>query len=74
MGVGIALKIDDGARRASEQTLAGILAALLPDAASELRGLVPATLQNWRGIDVGSIRPSCGLRQGLAMLKPVRTA
>ncbi|WP_274629720.1 asparaginase [Arvimicrobium flavum] len=61
LGLGIALKCDDGAGRAAEVAVATVLAKLLSgDAAlaERLRQLASPTLSNWNGIEVGSLRPS----------------
>ena len=57
-GIGIALKIDDGAKRASEVAISATLARLLPDSAALIGGLVSPKLTNWRGIEVGGLRPA----------------
>lgn len=57
-GLGIALKIDDGAKRASEVAIARTLARLLPGSESLIGGLIEPTLSNWRGTEVGRLRPS----------------
>lgn len=52
-GIGIALKIDDGARRAAEALVLALIAHLLPKA----RHLVPSpVLRNFRGLEVGETR------------------
>lgn len=52
-GIGIALKIDDGARRAAEALVLALIAHLLPKA----RHLVPgAAIRNFRGAEVGETR------------------
>lgn len=60
LGLGIAIKIDDGnGARASEGVLAALLSALLPlDAADAdfLGGLANTPLKNWNGIEVGRLR------------------
>jgi len=56
---GIALKIDDGATRASEVAMAGLLRYLevLDDAAwARLLAIAQPRLSNWRGIETGAIR------------------
>lgn len=61
--MGLALKIVDGATRASECALAGILAALGvldPDHPMTQAYMTPR-VTNWRGIDTGSLRPAKGL-------------
>jgi L-asparaginase II len=57
LGLGVALKCDDGATRASEIATAAVLARLLPDAAA-LAPFARRTLRNWRGTEVGAIRPA----------------
>lgn len=59
-GLGIALKIDDGAGRAAEVAMAALLLRFLTlDAAAgaALEGLAQPTLRNWNGIMVGELRP-----------------
>jgi L-asparaginase II len=60
LGLGIALKMDDGNNaRACEVALAAALAALLPmdDAdAAVLHPLADASLTNWNGLEVGRLR------------------
>jgi L-asparaginase II len=58
-GLGIALKCDDGATRAADALMAGLLLNLLalqPDEHALLAGLAAPRLLNWRGLDVGSLR------------------
>jgi L-asparaginase II len=65
LGLGIALKCDDGQGRASEVTVAAVLAKLLEkdDAVrASLADLVEPQLHNWRGKHVGALRPADGLR------------
>jgi L-asparaginase II len=57
-GLGIAVKIDDGAKRAAELVIMHTIARLLPPAAQ----LLPTSEQvNWRGIVTGEIRPATTL-------------
>lgn len=60
-GLGIALKCDDGATRASEVAMAAVIARFLPMSDAERsafdRFLRPA-LRNWNGIEVGGLRPT----------------
>jgi len=61
-GLGIALKIDDGASRASEVAIASVLSGLdvwTPEERSALEGFRHHDLANWRKIEVGEVR---GLR------------
>jgi L-asparaginase II len=62
-GLGIALKIDDGAARAAETAMARVLTLLdaaderTPQIAKHLRAVV----RNWRGDEVGERRPADAL-------------
>lgn len=69
-GLGIALKIEDGAERASEAVIAALLVAagaLDPNHPAAQRRLAPVQ-RNWRGLTTGDIRlapgfaPEAGLR------------
>jgi L-asparaginase II len=60
MGLGIALKCDDGASRASEASVAHILAELFRGdeaLARKLTEMAAPILRNWNGIEVGAICP-----------------
>jgi L-asparaginase II len=68
LGLGIAIKIDDGNNsRACEVAMAAVIESLLPldnDADQTLlASLSHVTLKNWRGIDVGSLRAATPLRE-----------
>jgi len=60
-GLGVAIKVDDGAARASEVAMAGVIARFVllddEDRAALDRLLRPA-LRNWNGIEVGAIAPA----------------
>ena len=58
LGLGIALKIDDGAKRGTELAMSELIAALLPDARQRLIGQLDGEMLNWRGIVVGRVAPS----------------
>ena len=61
LGLGIAIKCDDGAGRASETAVAAVLALLLSrddEMARKLHKLAHRELSNWRGIHVGAVRPA----------------
>lgn len=63
--LGFAIKIDDGATRASAGTAMALVERLYPAA----RGLLDRQrLRSWRGADVGSIRSSAELQRALASL------
>ena len=62
-GLGVALKIADGASRASECAIGAVLARLgALDPAGPGRALIDAPVLNWRGIVTGAIRPAAALR------------
>lgn len=63
-GLGIALKIDDGAGRAAEVAMASLLLRFLTlddSASTVLAPLAQPTLRNWNGIAVGELRPASAL-------------
>jgi L-asparaginase II len=65
-GLGIALKIDDGARRAAEALVLAIMAHIVPKA----RHLVPsATIRNVRGFEVGETRITPAVQVALEGLR-----
>jgi L-asparaginase II len=61
LGLGVALKIDDGAARAAEAAMAAVAAALLKSDHEVLTGYSHLRLRNWQGLDVGSLRPTAAL-------------
>jgi L-asparaginase II len=64
-GLGFALKIDDGAKRAAEAVVIHLIARFYPAA----RDLGPGVeLTNWRGIEVGQMRPGPELSSMLERL------
>jgi L-asparaginase II len=65
LGLGIALKIDDGAKRGTERALAEVLAALLPKARSALADQLDGEILNWHGISVGRVMAGDGLKGAL---------
>jgi L-asparaginase II len=59
LGLGIAIKCDDGAGRAAQAVMAAMIARFLPLEAAEsaeLARFVRPVLRNWNGIEVGSLR------------------
>ena len=62
LGLGFALKIDDGMGRAAEMATGALLAATIKGADSFGK---PSTLKNLAGTDVGSIRPADALLHAL---------
>ena len=64
-GLGIAIKCDDGASRAAQAVMAGVIARFLPLDATERAALAPLlhpTLRNWNGLDVGAVRVTDALQ------------
>ena len=59
LGLGFALKCDDGATRAAEAATAALLLGLL-GAKPVLARLAQPVLTNWRGVEVGSVRGYLG--------------
>ena len=65
-GLGIALKCDDGATRASEVAMAATVARFLPmsdDERAAMGRFLRPTLRNWNGIEVGGLRVGEALSQ-----------
>lgn len=61
LGLGLALKIDDGARRASEVAVLALLerlGALDADAAKAVAAWARPAVKNWSGRRVGEVRPA----------------
>lgn len=68
LGLGIAIKCDDGATRAAETMMASVLAALLPMADGEralFEGRVVRPVESRVGDRVGEIRPVAGLVEAI---------
>lgn len=65
-GLGVAVKMDDGnTARAAEVVMASVIEALLPlgeDEAAFMHSLSHPPLRNWKGIEVGGLRPAAHLR------------
>jgi L-asparaginase II len=70
-GVGVALKIDDGAGRAAEAVMANIVLALCglrERHRAALERLAAPALTNWAGQEVGAVRPTVALVEALEAL------
>jgi len=68
LGLGVALKIDDGAVRAAEAAMAAVIEGLLTlnePSLELLRGYSELQLRNWEGVDVGAVHASDALRLAL---------
>jgi L-asparaginase II len=68
LGLGIAVKVDDGAKRGTERALAETIVALLPAARRGLGPVLDGEMLNWRGKRVGRIAASGELAQTLGGL------
>ncbi len=68
LGIGIAVKVDDGAKRGAETALAHVIAALVAEAGKVLSTQLRGELRNWHGAKVGGVRASRSLEQGIADL------
>jgi L-asparaginase II len=69
LGLGIALKIDDGAKRGTELVMSEVIGALLPEARKALSAQLDGEILNWRGIVVGRIEAGEPLRSATAALQ-----
>jgi L-asparaginase II len=69
LGLGIALKIDDGAKRATERVMSALLAAFLPKARAVLAEQLEGEVQNWQARTVGRIAASADLENALSDLE-----
>ena len=67
-GLGIAIKIDDGSKRATDRVMSELLAVMAPPAGSILTGQLSGAIRNWRGVQVGQISASAGLQAALSGL------
>jgi L-asparaginase II len=64
LGLGIALKCDDGAIRGAETMIAAVLAKLLASDEALSATLITQAcpvLKNWNGLSVASLRPTAAL-------------
>ena len=68
LGLGLALKIDDGAKRGTEVALGTTLAALLPSAQKALRDYIEGEIETVRGARAGRIGASAELQTALSEL------
>lgn len=68
LGLGVALKIDDGAKRGTEVALGTTLAALLPSVQKALRDYIEGEIETLRGARAGRIGASAELQTALSEL------
>jgi L-asparaginase II len=74
LGLGVALKCDDGAGRASEVLIAAVIEAFLPLSDSDRTAFAPRlapSVTTRAGVKVGEIRPVAGLVEALRASRPV---
>jgi L-asparaginase II len=67
LGLGIAVKCDDGGQRAAEVVMAALfkrLLALSGEEAASLESLAAPSIRNWNGLLVGNLRPTEALAGG----------
>src|SRR5262249_1565182 len=55
LGVGVAVKVDDGTKRGAEMALAVLLAKLVAGAERMLPGQLGGEMRTWRGVKVGTV-------------------
>lgn len=67
-GIGMALKMDDGASRGAEAVAAHVIASVLSGQVKRAGDLHDTQLTNWRGLNVGETHPSEELESALAGL------
>ena len=58
LGLGLALKVDDGTKRGAEHVLCALIGAITPAASSLLAERLGGAIRNWKGLQVGQIRAS----------------
>jgi L-asparaginase II len=74
LGIGVAVKVDDGTKRGAEMALAVLLAKLVPGAESVLAGQLAGEMRTWRGAKVGTVGPSPALKAAVRALPRQRAA
>jgi len=65
LGLGVALKVDDGAKRGAERALSEVLGALLPKAWVVLANELEGEVHNWHGLLVGRMAAGEALKRAL---------
>ena len=68
LGLGIAVKIDDGTKRGAEMVLAILLAKLVPGAEQVLASQLAGEMRTWRGVKVGAVEPAPALKAAVRAL------
>lgn len=73
LGIGAAIKVNDGARRATEVLVAQLIASILPmndDERTQIEKIANPELKNWNKILVGSVQTSPDTKKALDSLRP----
>lgn len=63
-GLGLAVKIDDGAARAAESAIAAVIARFLPrddDGRVAIERFARPVLRNWNRTPIGALKPTAAL-------------
>jgi L-asparaginase II len=68
LGIGIAIKVDDGTKRGAERVLYYLLARLVAGAEQVLAGEIAGEIHNWHGDRVGTIGPAPALKAAVRAL------
>jgi L-asparaginase II len=68
LGIGIAVKVDDGTKRGAETVLAVLLAKLVAGPDQVLAGQIAGEMRTWRGVKVGAIEPAPALKTAIRVL------
>jgi L-asparaginase II len=68
LGIGIAVKVDDGTKRGAEMVLAVLLAKLVAGAEEVLASQLAGEMRTWRGVKVGAVAPSPALKAAVRAL------
>ena len=66
LGLGLALKVDDGTKRGAEHVLCALIGGIIPAASSLLVERLSGRIRNWKGLQVGEIRASATLMAAAA--------
>ena len=68
LGIGIAVKVDDGTKRGAEMVLAVLLAKLVAGADQVLASQLAGEVRTWRGVRVGVVEPAPALKAAVRAL------
>jgi L-asparaginase II len=68
LGIGVAIKVDDGTKRGAERVLYYLLARLVAGAEQVLAGELAGEMRNWHGDRVGTIGPAPALKAAVRAL------